>query len=160
MRFSPKKDNEVAILKNQLARVLADYDNLRKRTEGERQLWVKFSGERVLIKLIPVLDMLASAQIHLKDSGLAIAVGEFKKVLLEEGIEEIVPRKGDPFNPQLHEALESVGGGKKGQIAELILSGWKFTDGKIIRPAKVKVYGQKDKKEEELEKEMLRGDYI
>src|SRR3989304_6882580 len=155
MRLSVKKDNEVGVLKNQLARALADYDNLRKRTEDERQLWVKFSTERVLIKLIPVLDMLASAQEHLKDSGLAIAVGEFKKVLSEEGIEEIVPRKGDPFNPQLHEALESVGGGKKGQIAELILTGWKFADGKIIRPAKVKVYGEKSKKEKELEEEVM-----
>ena len=159
MRLSVKKDNEVGVLKNQLARALADYDNLRKRTEDERQLWVKFSAERVLIKLIPVLDMLASAQEHLKDSGLAIAVGEFKKVLSEEGIEEIVPRKGDPFNPQLHEALESVGGGKKGQIAELVLTGWRFTDGKIIRPAKVKVYtSQAGGKKEELEQEIARGD--
>ena len=159
MRLSVKKDNEVTVLKNQLARALADYDNLRKRTEDERQLWVKFSAERVLIKLIPVLDMLASAQEHLKDSGLAIAVGEFKKVLSEEGIEEIVPRKGDPFNPQLHEALESVGGGKKGHIAEIVLVGWKFLDGKIIRPAKVKVYtSQVGGKKEELEQEIARGD--
>ena len=135
-----KKDSEVAALKNQLVRCLADYDNLRKRTEAEKALWDKFLTEKVLIKLIPVLDSLESAQNHLKDNGLAIATGEFRKVFEEEGIVEIRPEKNEVFNPELHEALELVQGGSKGKISELVLVGWKFDDGKIIRPAKVKVF--------------------
>jgi len=135
-----KKDSEVVALKNQLARCLADYDNLRKRTEAEKALWDKFLTEKVLIKLIPVLDSLESAQNHLKDNGLAIATGEFRKVFEEEGIVEIRPEKNEVFNPELHEALELVQGGSKGKISELVLVGWKFDDGKIIRPAKVKVF--------------------
>ncbi|OGM15875.1 nucleotide exchange factor GrpE [Candidatus Woesebacteria bacterium RBG_19FT_COMBO_42_9] len=135
-----KKDNEAAVLKNQLARCLADYDNLRKRTEAEKALWGQFSTERVLIKLIPILDSLESAQKHLKDSGLAIASGEFRKVFKEEGIVEIRPQKNEVFNPELHEAIELVQGGNKGKISELVLVGWKFEDGNIIRPAKVKVF--------------------
>jgi len=196
---SKKEDTEVALLKNQLARALADYDNLRKRVDSESQLWIKFSSERVLIKLFPVIDILESAQEHLKDQGLAIAILEFKKVLKEEGIEEINPKVGDDFNPEVHEAVEAIGasssvadsgesltlresfsarregnrpgGGKKGTIAEVILKGWKFTasgpEGEIlpagrqvIRVAKVKVYGEKTEKKEELEKEMARGEYM
>lgn len=153
-------DDGIDQLKNQLARCLADYDNLRKRTEAQKALWGQFSTERVLIKLISILDSLESAQKHLKDSGLAIVTGEFRKVFEEEGIVEIRPQKNEVFNPELHEAIELVQGGNKGKISELVLVGWKFEDGKIIRPAKVKVYGERSKKEEELEKETVREDYV
>ena len=154
-----KIKSETEQLKNQLVRALADYDNLRKRTEAEREVWTKFSAEKVLIKLLPSLDILESAQKHLNDHGLTLAISEFKKVLLEEGLTEVKPAKNDNFDPRLHEAVESVAGWKKGKISETVLSGWKFEDGKVVRPAKVKVYGEKIK-EEELEKEMLRGDYV
>jgi len=165
MKKTSKKSNkseksEIEDLKKQLIRALADYDNLRKRVDNEREVWVKFSAERVLLKLFPVIDILESAQEHLKDRGLAIAISEFKKIFSDEGIEEIEPKKGAEFDPEVHEAIESVGGGKKGTIAELILPGWKFKEGKLIRVAKVKVYGDVNEKEEELEKEMARGDYM
>ncbi len=141
-------------IKDQLARALADYDNLRKRSEEEKQLWVKFSSLQMVEKLLPVLDILESARKHmnnsglpLNDQGLSIAVGEFKKVLSEEGLEEIKPEADEAFDPQLHDAVELVAGDKEGQIAQLILCGWKFKDEvglpaerRIIRHAKVKVY--------------------
>lgn len=126
----------------QLARALADYDNLRKRGEAEKEIWVKFSSERILAKLLPILDMLESAQGHLKDSGLAISLGEFRKILEEEGLEEIKPKLKDAFDHRIHEVVESIEGGKdkKGQIAETVLSGWRFANGgPVIRYAKVKV---------------------
>ena len=171
-KVAKKSFDEIQILKVQLVRSLADYDNLRKRTESEKGLWIKFSTERVLIKLLPVIDALESALKHTQDSGLAIAVSEFKKVLAEEGIEEVIPKKNEVFNPEFAEAVESVEGGKKDHVAELVLAGWKFSGlpaqagGKIIRPAKVKVFGEKSKIEpvrnasqsdvggEELEKEI------
>ena len=163
IKFKSKKIDDGTLteeLKSQLARALADYDNLRKRVEEEREIWIKFSSERVIIKLLPILDAFEAAQVHLGDQGLAIAVGEFKKVLSEEGIEEIKPGVGDEFDENIHEAMEIVEGEKKatgpvtdsegsltrreasgqeGKIAELVLTGWKFGDGKIIRFAKVKV---------------------
>ena len=136
----PKESKEVDQLKNQLVRALADYDNLRKRVEIEREVWEKYAGERVLMKFISVLDILEDAQKHIKDQGLAIAIEEFKKVLENENIEKISPNQGDRFDEQVHEVIEVVAGGKKGEMEELTLVGWKFKDGKIIRPAKVKVY--------------------
>jgi molecular chaperone GrpE len=154
-----------------LARALADYDNLRKRVDLERESWIRFSGERILVKMIPVLDSLESALTYLKDQGLAIAINEFKKVLEEEGIVEIRPKAGDLFDEKNHEAVEVVEGKDKNKIAELILTGWRYKEssedtvfakkGKVIRYAKVKVYGDKlpgEGKKKELEKEMARGD--
>ena len=138
--LSKNINGEDFVLKDQLARALADYDNLRKRVEIEKDFWLKFSAERVIIKLLPILDSLESALGHLKDRGLAIGIGEFKKVFYEEGLEEISPQKGDLFDPNVHEVLELVGNGKKGQVAETVLSGWRFKNGPVVRVAKVKVF--------------------
>lgn len=143
-----KKTDDLENLKNHLARALADYDNLRKRSDSEKESWEKYSSQKILIKLIPCLDMLESAQDHLKDQGLAIVVSDFKRVLCEEGLEEISPKTGDIFNPQLHEAVEAVSGGKKGTIAKLNLKGWRFSQGPILRHAKTVVFGDNIKKED------------
>jgi len=147
-------------LKNQLARALADYDNLIKRVERERQDLEKLAGFKIILKLLPVLDNLRSALAHLKDPGLAIALKDFEEALKSEGIEEIKTEAGSDFNHNLHEAVEVVSGGQKGKIVEVVLPGWKFIQGPVIRHTKVKVYGEKIEKEKELEKEMARGDYM
>jgi len=132
-------------VKAMLARALADYDNLSKRVDRERRGLGKIASVSVIIKLLPVLDNLESAQVHLNDAGLAITVAEFKKVLSEEGLTEIRPNVGDEFDEQTMEALEVVKGRSNNMIAELVLVGWKFADssmqfdGTIIRHAKVKV---------------------
>lgn len=135
-----KIGKETELLKAQLARTLADYDNLIKRVERERSDLIKIASSGILSRLLPVLDNLENAQEHLKDQGLAISIGEFKKILSEEDLNEIRPQKGEGFNENEMEAIETVDGGKSGTIAELILSGWKFSDGQIVRVAKVKVF--------------------
>ncbi len=139
-----KKNPELDNLKNQLARALADYDNLKKRTEMERGEIVKRASLMVILKLFSVLDMLENAQKHLTDQGLAIAIAEFKNVLNEEGLEEIAPKEGEEFDANSHEAIDIIEADDKKGIAELLVSGWKFKiDGQVIRPAKVKVYKAK-----------------
>jgi molecular chaperone GrpE len=155
-----KIEKEVELLKNQLARALADYDNLRKRTEAEKEAWVKFSAERILVKLIPLLDMLEAAQKHIKDKGLEIIFEKFKSILRDERIEEIRPKVGENFNAKFEEVVETVAGSPKGEIVEVVFPGWKFIDGPVVRFAKVKVYGEKTGKEKELEREMARKDYM
>lgn len=140
-----KRKGKADELKKQLARALADYDNLRKRVEREREDIGKLAKATVVARLLPVYDMLEGAQKHLNDSGLAITIEEFKKVLEEEGVEKIEVKPGDEFNEELHEAVEVVDKERKskkenGKISEVILTGWKLVDGPIIRPAKVKVF--------------------
>lgn len=126
-------------LKNQLARALADYDNLRKRVEREREQVEKIAGAKFALRALSVFDMLEEAQKHLKDSGIALTIEEFEKVLKDEGIEKIEAGPGKKFNEELHEAVEIVKNGKDNKIAGVVLTGWKFRDGPVIRPAKVKV---------------------
>lgn len=133
-------DKQLSEVKSQLVRALADYDNFRKRVESEKGELVRLSSSIILSKLLPIIDMLDAVQKHLKDAGLAIAISEFRKVLFEEGLEEIKPNEGDGFSEDSHEVVEVIKNGKKGKVAEVVLSGWKFESGKIIRHAKVKVY--------------------
>lgn len=132
--------DESGLLKSQLARALADYDNLRRRTEEEKSLWIKFASTTIITKLLTILDMIEKAQEHLKDQGLAIATLEFKKVLNEEGVVEILPKVGDEFDHELHEVIETVEGKDKNKISEIVVPGWKYNDGQVLRYAKVKVY--------------------
>ncbi len=130
---------ELETVKVMLARALADYDNLSKRVDRERADLGKIASASIIIRLLPVLDNLESAQVHLKDQGLAISIGEFKKVLSEEGLNEIRPGVGDAFDENTMEAIEVVPGASDNMISEVVLVGWKFSDETVVRHAKVKV---------------------
>ncbi len=144
-----KENPEVQLLKAQLIRALADYDNLRKRTEEEKLTWIAFATQKFIQNLLPVLDSFEAAQEHLGDSGLAIAIGQFKDLLKQEGLEEIRPKQGESFDENLMEVTEVVVGNKENnnKISELVLPGWRFVNGQVIRHAKVKVYTKVERKE-------------
>jgi len=139
LKVEDKVHEELETVKGMLARALADYDNLSKRVDRERQDLGKIASVGIIVRLIPVLDNLESAQTHLQDQGLAISIIEFKKVLSEEGLTEIGPKIGEPFDPEIMEAIEVVNGASDNSIAEVVLVGWKFNDGTVVRHAKVKV---------------------
>jgi molecular chaperone GrpE len=138
-------NEEAELLKAQLVRTLADYDNLVKRVEREKGEIQKVVSLGLILRLLSVLDNLESAQVHLKDQGLAISIIEFKKVLSEEGLTEIKPGVGDKFDEQTMEVIEVVSGASDNdeshgdRVHELVLVGWKFEGGTVVRHAKVKV---------------------
>lgn len=135
------QDVDLDSLKNQLARALADYDNLRKRVEKERGENERLASVGLTVKLLPVFDMLEQAQKHVKDSGLAIAIKEFEEVFASEGVERIDTKVGDKFDENLHEAVDifDVDENLKGKVAEVLLTGWRFKNGPVIRYVRVKV---------------------
>ena len=134
------ENKEIERLKNQLARTLADYDNLRKRIESEKIVWEQIASTRAISGFLPIFDMLLDAQKHLKDPGLEIVTGEFRKSLNDLGVEEIRAAVGDEFNPLEEEAVDLVAEGKENTIAKVVQIGWKIKNQPfIIRPAKVKV---------------------
>ena len=138
-----KEKEEIQKLREQLARALADYDNLQKRTEKEKEEWAKFANKGLITKLLPLYDMILSAQKHLNDSGIAIVLSTFEGILSDEGIEIIRPKVGDVFNEELHEAMDTdevKDLDKQGKISSVILYGFKFRDGPVIRHAKVSVF--------------------
>jgi len=152
---------EVETLTNNWKRALADYQNLEKRYEREKADFVQYANSRLVLRLIEILNHLERAADNLKDKGLDLVVTEFKKVLAEEGLEEIKAER-EKFDPNLMEAIEVVEGKDEGKVAAVINKGYLFK-GKVLLPAKVKVF-KKEKPEEKAEnlakEQLLKGDYM
>lgn len=117
-----EKDKKIEELENQLKRALADYQNLQKRFEKEREQVVKFANEVLLVNLIGILD------------GLEMVSSQFREILKQGGFERVKVRKGDQFDPKLMEAIE--GEGEK--VEKVLSAAYKLHD-KIIKPARVQV---------------------
>lgn len=128
-------------LRNQLARALADYDNLRKRVEKDKRESEKIASKKLFENILPAIDMFFDCQKHLADSGLSIALDTLISSLEEFGIKMIDSKKGDVFDERFHEAVEIVKlkDKKDEEIVESLLTGWKFEDNSVIRYEKVKV---------------------
>lgn len=156
------KRQEIRDLEDKLARALADYQNLVKRVDKEKEEITSRANKGLLRNLLPVLDILEMAQKHLGDQGLGMAITQFEDALEQSGTKEIKVEVGEKFDEEKHEATEVSQGGKSGTIASVLRKGYKWRDGTVLRPAQVRVYdGKLDKdKEKELDKELQRGDYV
>ncbi|WKZ25295.1 MAG: nucleotide exchange factor GrpE [bacterium] len=149
-KMNTKKTNDKKInneefdaMKNQLARAMADYSNLQKRTEEERGTMYKLSSISFMTKILPIVDNLKQAQEHLKDGGISIIIGQLETLAKEEGFEEIKIQVGDQFNELTSEVTEVVETDKElddNSISEVVQSGWKYQDGTTVRHARVKVF--------------------
>ncbi|MCZ7590297.1 MAG: nucleotide exchange factor GrpE [Gaiella sp.] len=128
-----------------LRRVAADFDNYRKRVVREQTQILARSGERVVGKLLPVLDdlerALDAAEHHEEAKvleGVRMTKDSLVALLASEGVEEI-PADG-PFDPHVHEALmtQPAEGVEPGHVAQVIQRGYRIGDA-VLRPARVVV---------------------
>lgn len=136
---SQKRQEEIQDLENKWKRALADYQNLEKRIQGEKEDFVRFANALLIEKLLSALDHLEKAEEHLKDQGLTVALQQLRSVLKSAGVEEI-KALGEQFNPEKMECGERVEG-EENKVIEIINKGY-YLNQKVLRPAKVKV-GQK-----------------
>ena len=128
-----------------LQRLQAEFSNYRKRNENERKYLFSISKGELVLKLLPVLDDFERMIQHHEGNcsytleGIGLIHQNLKKVLYEEGLEEI-PAVGEIFNPELHEAvgIEKTGSDQDNMILEEWQKGYYFT-GRLLRPSKVKV---------------------
>jgi len=127
-----------------LQRERADFTNFRRRVESEKsQMWEQASSEAVK-KLLPILDDLERA-IANRQAGDAWADGiemvyrKFKSILEKEGIATI-EALGQPFDPNLHEAImqEESQEYESGVVIAVLQQGY-LHGGRVLRPAMVKV---------------------
>lgn len=139
---------------DQLVRLKADFENYRRRSEKEKKDYLDWGKEKILLKQISIDDVLQQALKSAKTGnniesiviGLEMISKEFTKMLKEEGVEEIQCEK---FDPNVCEALDQVESDEKdGTVLEVYQKGYKM-NGKLIRPAKVKVAKNPDEKQEE-----------
>lgn len=135
-----KKDLEIKRLENLWKRALADYQNLEKRINFEKEDFVKFANSQLILKILPSLDSLEKAEKHLKDQGLNLALKQLKEGLVQEGLEKI-QTQGKDFDPEEMECVE-VGQGEEGKVLDEIRAGYKL-GGRVLRVAQVRVGKEK-----------------
>jgi len=151
-------EEKIADLENKWKRALADYDNLQKRVEKEKSEFIKYAGARILGRFLEIYDDLRVCESHLKDKGLSLICARFEEVLRSEGLRRISALR-ETFDPQKMEAIEVIEG-PENKVMEVVRDGWEM-EGKVIRPAKVKVGGGKRTKEKiEKAKKLEEGNYI
>jgi molecular chaperone GrpE len=143
-----KKKHEEPVIdwKSKYLRALADYQNLEKRTQEEKQEIRKHAAQNIAARLLPALDTLTAASVHVKDTGLELALKELSAVLSEQGVEKIEV-VGHAFDPHRMECIEVVAlpeqvAGTDNIVVEELLPGYRLHD-KIVRVAQVKV-GKKE----------------
>jgi molecular chaperone GrpE len=123
-------------LQDKLARSLADYSNLEKRIESQRQLFVTLATTAIISKMIDVLDDLYLAQSHLNDPGLQMAIDKFTSTLKSEGLEEITT-ENQSFSPEIMECVDTTEGDEN-KVISVKKRGYKLNN-IPIRPAQVVV---------------------
>ena len=147
-------EDEVSVLKDELEaeqnkylRLLADYDNFKRRTQKDREISAKFRSQSLLTDLLPVLDNFERALAVEAKSEDAVSIMKgvemVQKSLLEavkrEGLEEI-PAVGEPFDPNFHQAVmqEKDDDAESGTVLQELQKGYTLK-GRVLRPAMVKV---------------------
>lgn len=147
----PPEKTEVELLKeqleeqkNKLLRALADFDNYKKRMAIEREQFVQFANEALIIELLPVIDSLVRALLaaeKIKKSeemikGLALVKRQLEDALRKFGVAEI-ESIGKPYDPNLHEAiLQKESSEPEGVVLEEMQKGYTL-HGRAIRPSMV-----------------------
>lgn len=138
-----EESNEIEVLKNkvldvdnQYRRALADYQNLQRRVQEERIQWLQSANKDLLLKFLPVLDILILAAKHLNDKGLELSIQQFLDVLEKEGVKKFETGQ-KKFDPHVMECIETVEG-KEDFVIEEVRAGYLFHE-KVLRTAQVKV---------------------
>ena len=137
--------NEIKLLKDELARSRADYHNLRTRVERNKERDKKFAAEKSIEILLPVYDNFErmcdaySDKESSEHKGMIMITRQFFDALCSLGL-EVIPDSGK-FDPSVHEAagIEQVEEEEMdGSITTVLRKGYKLA-GRVIRAAQVRV---------------------
>ena len=132
---------------DRLLRTVADFENFKKRAVRERQDALQYANEKLVQKLLPVLDnfemAMSAAGKAASDDAKSIQTGvemifqQLKAALIEAGLEE-VNAAGQVFDPNLHEALCQMESHSvpEGHVLQQQRRGYRL-NGRLLRPASV-----------------------
>ncbi|MDR2968854.1 MAG: nucleotide exchange factor GrpE [Tannerellaceae bacterium] len=129
-------------------RLMAEFDNYRKRTLREKAELVKAGGESVIVNLLPVIDDFERAvstirkaeDIQAVTEGVELIYSKFMSFLTRQGVKPIEPLN-QPFNMETSEAVAIIPApeeGRKGMVLDSVQTGYMLNE-KVIRHAKVVV---------------------
>jgi len=129
-------------------RTQADFDNFRRRARTEKEEFAKYASQKLIEGLLPIVDNFDRAVAASREQrdfeslakGVEMIQRQLFTLLESEGLKSI-EAVGQPFNPELHEAIMQVpaeDGGESGVVVEELQKGYMLKE-KVIRPAMVKV---------------------
>jgi molecular chaperone GrpE len=138
---------ELQDFKEKYLRLVAEFDNFRKRTAREKLETIQTASKDVVVSLLEIVDDADRAQQQLATStdpdeikkGILLVFNKLRNILQSKGL-KVMDAKGKEFDPDLHEAIVEVDAGKemKGKVVDVVQNGYYLND-KIIRFAKVVV---------------------
>lgn len=156
-----EKDTIIQDYTNHLKRLQADFENYMKRAEKDRLSFLQFSTEKLITKLLIILDDFERALDHMKHTqppedvlrGVDMIFTEFHKILLNEGVRPI-EAQGKKFDPYYHEviAYECTDDCPENTVIQELQKGYLLND-RVLRYAKVKISKPKKQKTETTEGE-------
>ena len=129
-------------------RLAAEFDNYRKRQARDFNRLIEQGRKKLIVELLTVVDNFDRARATCQGDhsdkevvdGIMQTSEQLQSVLRKEGLEVIPTEPGDPFDPNIHEAMvaESVEGGDVDIVLEIFQKGYTFGQD-LLRPARVKV---------------------
>ena len=151
-----KLKEELAVAEDAKLRALAEVENMRRRMEKEKQENARYGSSNLARGLFTILDnfdraLLASPK-ELKNKkdieknylslheGVELTLKDISALFRQNGIEIIIPSKGDSFDHNIHQAMLEVPTDeyKSGCVCEVLQAGYKIYD-RLLRPAMVGV---------------------
>lgn len=129
-------------------RLMAEFDNYRKRTLREKADLIKNGGEASLGRLLPVVDdferamqnMRTAEDVKAVEEGVELIYNKFIAYLAQQGVKPM-EATGKPFDSELYEAIATVPAPQpdmKGKVIDCVQTGYTLND-KVLRHAKVVV---------------------
>ena len=143
-----KIKSELAETKDKYLRLVAEFDNFRRRSAKERIELIQTAGKEVITDMLSVLDDCDRAQKQLDNGddtsldkeGILLVFNKLRNILQSKGV-KAMDATGEVFNADLHEAIAEIPAASedmKGKIVDEVVKGYYLND-KLIRHAKVVV---------------------
>ncbi len=134
-----KAQERIAELEDKNLRMMAEFDNFRRRTNKEKLELMETAGERIFKEMLPLVDDFERAVAATQDEGVKLIYQKFLSFLDKNDVHPIQTEDAD-FNTDEHEAVTTFAAGeeKKGKVIDCTQKGYKLGD-KVIRFAKVVV---------------------
>lgn len=138
-----------AVLNDKYLRLVAEFDNARKRNAKERLELIQFAGENVLRNVLPVVDDMDRAianndktdDMAVVKEGFHLIRQKMLGILGAQGLRMMTDVVGQPFDVDRHEAITKTpapSNDQKGKVIDVVESGWTLHD-RVVRYAKVVV---------------------
>ena len=129
----------IAELEDKNLRMMAEFDNYRRRTNKEKLELMSTAGERIFKEMLPLIDDFERALAVIDDEGVRLIYQKFMAFLDKNDVHPI-ETEGADFNTDEHEAVTTFAAGEdqKGKVIDCTQKGYKLGD-KVIRFAKVVV---------------------